>query len=129
MLVVSIVAAVITNVIIGMLWFSPALFGKVWAKENGIEMENGLDRARGTLITIISALIKVIVLIIFISMPRVKSFLDVLLVCVLIWLGFIVTVHMLELAWAGKKLKVFLIDIGHELVSTIAMATALFYIK
>lgn len=129
LLIVSILVAVAANVVIGMLWYSPLLFGKVWAQENGIDMENGPDKTRGTLITVTSAILKSIVLAIIISLPNIVSYLDVFWVCILVWIGFVVTVHMLELAWAGKKIKVFIVDVCHELISTLAMATALFYIK
>lgn len=124
-LILSFVLAVLAHVVIGMTWYSPIMFGNIWTDE--MDMNKIEGKSKGIVLSLAVAIIQALLLNIFISTPYVTSILRALFVCILLWTGFMLTTQMLDLAWNGKKFKVFLIDASHQLISILAMGTILYY--
>lgn len=128
-IILPISLATILNIVIGMLWYSPLLFGKIWAKEKNIDMNKAEGQTRGMIISFIVGILQASALLVFMKMPRVITIFNALFVCILLWGGFMLTTQLIDLAWGGKKFKVFLIDSFHQLTSLIITGTLIFLLK
>ena len=58
----AILAAVIVNMVVGFVWYSPALFAKDWAKLTGRKMDEMGDGTKGYIITTIGAFVQAFIL-------------------------------------------------------------------
>ncbi len=117
-------AAVILNMGIGMAWYSPALFGTIWAKAikfKGKPEMNIYHLIQGLGVSLLIALglwhlIHALGVLDVYGAVRVAS---------IAWLGFVVPTHYNGVIWAQKPLSVFFVDAGYYLVSFGAVAALL----
>ncbi len=123
----AVVVAALASFFVGMLWYSPLLFGKVWMKLMNIN-EKKMKGAKkkgmvGTLITaFVTSLVTAFVLNYFIQG---FSLTTGLLSTLLVWLGFFATTSLGMVLWENKPVSLYLIKASHELVSLLAMALVL----
>lgn len=122
----SLLGAVI-NMVIGFLWYSPVLFGNVWAKMMGMkdmspdEMKKGLGRIYG--LTFLAAMLTMYVLQLIIGRLNPAGLPTLGIVYgVFIWLGFVTTVQFTNWLFSKKPFQLFLIDTGYQLVSYIVLS-------
>ena len=112
--------------IIGFLWYSPALFGNAWMKAGNMNMKD-MDKAKkkgmGKLyfLAFIGALLMAFVLAYFVRYLTVYTFFEGMEVGEYIWLGFIVPVLLGSILWEGKSVKYYLINVLYWLVNLAVM--------
>lgn len=122
---IPVIVVTILNMFLGMLWYSPLLFGTLWAKAYKFDVKKlkatSLHYVGAMLVSLITA---------FMVGTLVEEFqiLGALSGAVLgfcIWLGFIVTSHFSGVIWAQKPFRVFFIDVAYYLVSLLMMGSLL----
>ena len=105
--------------LIGALWYSPVLFGKIWMKELGIKEED-ISREEGTramLLSMLPALVSVGVVYILLAFLNARTLPDALIVGSLASLG-LVGMNALNLTlFEGRSLKLVCINAGYSFVS------------
>ena len=118
----AVLASGVASMVIGFLWYSPALFGKIWMKEKGWSPEfleqNKKQMNMGAIyfLTFICILIVATVLAIFIAHIGSISLRHGLEISFLAWVGFVATVMFTNMLFSEKKsFKLFLIDSFHWL--------------
>ena len=122
------VSAIIT-MLIGMIWYSPVLFGNIWMKLMKInpkdinKTKNGMGKYYLT--AFIATLLFAYVLALFIKFLAITTLLDGLQVGFLIWLGFVITIAINSVLWEGKPFEVYLINIAQQLVVFLAVSSIL----
>jgi hypothetical protein len=125
---IAIVLAALTNVIIGALWYSPALFGKTWQKEMGYKKKdmNKMKKkaGQGYFWMTISSLVMAYVLGHFLTMFKVATFSAAAQLAFWLWLGFIATVTLGGVLWEGRSCKLYCLNASYWLVSLCAMSIA-----
>ena len=112
----GILISVIANVLVGMIWYSPKMFGNYCmksAKLNKKEMEKGM--AKGFAFMIVSMIVMAYVLDMFINTA--DTALAGAQVGFFAWLGFIATVFLGPVFWEGKPLKLRMVYAGNYLIS------------
>lgn len=115
--------AALLNFIIGAIWYSPSLFGRVWMDGNNFKSEEMKGRGIGPFIGgFINSFILAIGMAAFLYMTDSQTLTDALIVGFIAWLGFFFTTKFSELNWGKKPLNVFFVDIGYGLVSYLAVA-------
>ncbi len=120
-----VLACVIIQMIIGMVWYGP-LFGTPWAKLHGINR----DPKKATLkhmaspmaINIVGNLIQALVLGRILTLTRFSDVLAPLVVVALLWLAFNASVTATGFAYMKKPVKLLAIDSLYSLVSWEIMA-------
>ena len=112
----AILVIAVLNIILGMLWYSPQVFGKTWMelmRFDESECEASYQHIIGGFCV---ALITATVLAIFVNFAEAFTMGEGMTVGFLAWLGFVATTHFSGVIWAKKPLKAYLIDSGYYLV-------------
>jgi len=123
----AVVVAAIASMVIGMLWYSPILFGSAWTRllgrsEEEIKKSNPKKAMAGSLVmTLISAY----VLAHFVGYMEVSTLTEGLQLGIWLWLGFIATLSYNLVLFEGKPRKLYFINIGYQLVSIVVMSVIL----
>jgi hypothetical protein len=103
----------IAGFMIGMLWYSPLLFGKIWMKAIGLSEEKLKTQQKSMSKTLLIAFIsQILMAYVLASLPAV-TFNAALLLGIMLWAGFIVTTMINPVLWQNQSVKVYLINIGH----------------
>jgi len=122
------------NFVLGFIWYTP-LFGKVWGKEMGFNMDQKPPTSvfvRGLIFMIIGNFFMAFVFAHNIAawdpttwglppspMSRMST---VMSASVFTWLGFYVPVDLNTVAWEGRSWKLFFINTGYHFVSVLLAA-------
>jgi len=130
---INIWAVVVSTIIyfgLGMLWYSPKLFGKSWmALQNFTEEKMAAMKSKGMakpmIFGLIGAFITSFILAYVISISGAAVIGEGLWIGFLAWLGFVATVALGSVLWEGKPFKLYMINMGYHLVSLLIMSLVL----
>ncbi len=121
---VAVVVTAVITMVIGGLWYS-VIFGKQWMALAGIKMTEK-DKAEmkkkagpAYLMGFVVALVSSFVLALVITLANAVTILDGVLVGVLVWFGFVATVHIGSVLWERKSWKLFFINTMYSLVTLV----------
>jgi hypothetical protein len=117
----AIIAAVVVNMAVGFVWYSPALFAKPWAKLTGRKMEEMGDGTKGYVITTVGAFLQAFILLHFVTYvayfyPDYSQVSVGLLTAAWAWLGFVAIPQGVNTIFAGTRKKLWAINTGYFLV-------------
>ncbi|MEM4255256.1 MAG: DUF1761 domain-containing protein [Candidatus Norongarragalinales archaeon] len=124
---VAVVLAAIASFVIGMVWYSPMLFGKMWMKEmktSEKEMKKGKkNMTQSFAFAFVGALVMAYVLAHFIAYATggYPTLMDGITTAFWAWLGFVATVSAGMVLWGGKSWNLYALTAGNDLVSMLAM--------
>lgn len=125
---IAIAASTIASFILGGLWYSPILFGNIWAKEEKLNFEQA--KARG-ITPYIYALISSLTTAIgfdYLVMHS-TSLNNNLMVALIIGILFVAASLSSHYQFSGKSNTTFLIDAGYDVFRFIAYALIFWFIK
>ena len=117
--ILAIILAVIANMIIGALWYSPVLFAKIWMKSLGKSMEE-LQTSNANIgygLTTLAGIISAIVLSLFISMLDSVTIGGGALIGFLAGVGIASARELSPTFFEGRKYTLFFISAGYHTVS------------
>ena len=124
----SVLVAAIATMAIGFLWYSPILFARPWMVLMGYDPDDKaklaeMQKGAGKLyvISFVASLVAAFVLSKIIFGLAINSALYGLKVGFAVWLGFVATVQLTDSLFSKKPAKLFLINIGYQLVCYLAM--------
>ena len=122
---IAIILASVVSMAIGMLWYSPVLFGKQWMKGVGLTQEQVEEskKKHGMGKTMSLAFIFTLITAFVISTAAGTSLSggDLYAAVFVLWLGFVVPVMANGSLWEGKPWSLFLINAGYQLVALMGM--------
>ncbi len=126
----AVLISAIATMVIGALWYSPILFGKIWIELSGvtqkkIEEAKKKGMSKSYLFTFIGSLITAYVLAHFVDYLEATTASGGAQLAFWLWLGFIAPVNLGMVLWEGKPFKLFLLNTLHHLVSLIVIAIIL----
>lgn len=109
----------ISNMIIGALWYSPILFGKVWMKlagitEADIEKENS---SKSMLLGLIPSILSVFFLYLMLAISNANSFLEALSIGTIASVGFAGMTLLNNVIFEKRPFKLFLLNVGYAFVA------------
>lgn len=122
---IAILAAIIANIVIGMLWYSPLLFGKIWARSYNFNIKEMRPTPMHYLGAILVSAVMVIVLAVIFQMFNIADLHTALKFGFLAWLALLVTSHFSGVIWCRKPIAAFFVDISHLLVCVLVIAAIL----
>ncbi len=120
------IVAVLVKIIVGAVWYSPALFLKEWQRLQGISdesMKGGM--AKGMTTWIIGAVVMTFVLAHAVFYAGAINAATGAAVGFFNWLGFILVVHLDDWAAAKRPFKLVAINSGANLVALLVMGAVL----
>jgi Protein of unknown function (DUF1761) len=125
----AVLVSAIVVFVLGGLWYSPLLFGKVWVRLNGytperIEaMRTGVGRAYG--VSFVCYLVMALVLSLLIGATETVTALGGLRLGALCWLGFAATIGLTANMFSERPLQAYLLDASYQLVYLSTMGAIL----
>ena len=130
----AVLVSAIISMMIGGIWYSPALFGKLLMEKNGTTPEDVANFPksvimRSYILQFIASLVTTFVLAELLALTGAATFGSAVGIALLVWLGFIATVHLGAVLWEKKSPKLFLVDLTCSILIMIISATILYYWK
>lgn len=117
----AVLVAGLVSFALGGLWYSPALFGKQWAKLSGMELKKDKDRGWRLFMHLVAMIVMAFVLAKVMFYVGVVSVLGGILAGAGLWLGFISTVTIGSFLWEKKPFTLYLLNNAYYLLSMIIM--------
>lgn len=118
----AVFVAWVIHVVISLVWFQPALFGKAWVMLSGKEMK---PATQWIPVGLAAHLIAVLALAIIIRLANATTIMEGVAFGILVSIGFIGAMLGGELVWEKIPFRLFLIRLGDQLL-TLSLAGALF---
>ncbi len=128
----AVVLATFSSMIVGSLWYMPALFGKAWMKYTGVKMDRKMSANQSVMIyggTLVASFLTAFVLahMTFLAnhfyLAQDYSWLmSAFTTGFWLWLGFTAARFLVHDLFEGRRKKLFLLNAGHELVTVLVMA-------
>lgn len=121
----AVVVAAVIAFAIGGIWYSPILFAKAWVKAHGHTdeqvktMQKSAGKAYG--IAVLCQLLIALAIAILIGYLHLEHCTQGLKLAALVWGGLAVPLGLMANVFSGKKITVFLIDTGYQLVYLLLM--------
>jgi hypothetical protein len=120
--VVALIVAGLLRTVIGMIWFSPGLFGRTWIVLVGCterDMKARLPRA--LIVDVVTNVLMAYVLVHAVTYAGAHGAAQGAAVGFFNWLGFVMVSTLFTVTFEGRPFKLFAINNGFHLVSLIAM--------
>ncbi|OZM57335.1 hypothetical protein CIB95_07690 [Lottiidibacillus patelloidae] len=127
--ILAIILAVISNGVIGALWYSPLLFGNRWISAMGKKKED-FDKSGaniGYMLTMIAAIITALTLTFFINMMEVVTIGGGALIGFLAGLGIAAMRELSPTFFEGRNITLYLISISYHIFSLTVMGMIIAY--
>jgi hypothetical protein len=125
----GILAAIIVNIIVGMAWYSPYLFGNYWMKLIGKKQEDLVMKPKDILFAVVVATLMATglnsVLQFSLKVTGLAPFINVFLASAMITATFSAPLAFNEVIWEGRSIKLAALNIGHQFATYVAMALVL----
>jgi hypothetical protein len=127
--ILAVLVSAVATFAIGVLWYSPILFGKQWVAFNGVTpdkveaMRKGAVRLYG--ISFLCYVVLAAVFAVLIRMVHLQSVLGGAKMGGMLWVGFVATLGLTANLYSGRSLKAFALDAGYQLVFMVVMGLIL----
>ena len=131
--ILGVIVASVASMILGSLWYSPVLFGKLWAKESGLskaQLKKMHKKAGWTygltfLATIVLSVFMAYIIEYIYIYTDVKSLQLGAQLGFWMWLGFVATVSLGGVVYERKSIRVYLINNAYNLLSLMLIGALL----
>jgi len=114
----AVLVAGIINMVVGSVWYMPAVFGTIWMREIGMKpgapMGDGMAKSYG--ITFIGALVMGYVTSLIIHYAGATTVAEGLKVGLWLWLGFAVTIPLNDVVFGKKTVTLYSLNAAYYLV-------------
>ncbi|MDQ3098641.1 MAG: DUF1761 domain-containing protein [bacterium] len=116
---VAVLIAAIVQMIVGAVWYSPALFAKQWMALIGKSAEDlkNSSSSTGYAIASFASIVTAYILAKFIGFAQAKTAMDGLQIGLWAWIGFTATSTITTNAFSGNSWKLWVINYGYFLVT------------
>ena len=126
----AVLLAAVSSMIVGSLWYMPAIFGRAWMKMTGVKMNQKMSAGKSAWMfgsVFVSSLVTAYVLAHMTFMAHkffgTNSFLsDALQTAFWLWLGFTAVRLYVHDTFEGRRKKLTLLNAAHELATMLVMA-------
>src|SRR5688572_6334114 len=122
----AVLIAGLSSMVVGSIWYMPAVFGKSWMKMTGVKMNKTMSTGESISLygmTLIASLITAYILahVAFLSHHLFNnSFLqDTVTTAFWLWLGFVAARFLVHDLFEGRPRKLTLLNVGHEFATVI----------
>lgn len=132
----AVLVAAVASFLVGWLWHSPLLFGKIWGKLMGLDKlskkqqtemmkKMGSSMLFGFLANVVIAYVLSYMVQACGAFFHTAGVMSGLQTGFWIWLGFMATLSLNSVLWEGRKLQLYFINVGYQLVTILVMGSIL----
>jgi len=125
----AVVVAAVASFAIGGLWYSPVLFARQWVNAHGYSEEQVKEMQKGAgksyAISVLCQLLIALAIAVLLSYLHFANWIQGLKLGLLLWAGLAFPLGLMATMFTGKKMAVFLIDTGYQLVYLLLMGVVL----
>lgn len=121
----AVLVAAIAGMVVGAVWYSPAVFGNAWMKAIGKKTDQLGDPTNSYLIATVLALVLAYVMAHFVDYVNASTVGAAVQLAFWLWLGFVITTQGVNAVFEGKSRDLFLVSAGHHLAEFIVVAAIL----
>jgi hypothetical protein len=115
--VVAVLLCAVVNMVVGAVWYSPALFANEWSRLVGRKTEDMRKNAgTGYALTTLGALVQAWIMASLIAWALADSVVEGATVGFMLWLGFVAIPQGVNTVFAGGRKKLWAINTGYFLV-------------
>ena len=117
---IAVVVAIVVNMALGAVWYSPLLFAKPWMAANDLTEESISESGsatRGYVVAVIASIVIAFAIALFAQAAGVDTAIEGLLLGLAAGLGFVATTFAANYIFESKPLKLYLINAGYPVVS------------
>lgn len=114
----KVIIAIIAYFVIGAIWYSPAIFGKIWQNAVGKKGKMSM-RGPSMLIGLLTTAVIVLVFTYIAHMTGIATVARGAYLGVKVWLGFVATIGLMSKTYQGTSLRLYLIDSGYHLAGLV----------
>ena len=125
-MILSVLVATVASMIIGMIWYSPPVFGKKWMAYTGITEKDCADCKPAMLNGLLATFVSVYILSHLIALFGPTTLQEVLTLGALFWAGFSVPMELNHHIWAKRPFGLSVLNGAHALVATLVASSILF---
>jgi hypothetical protein len=124
---IAVIVAAIINMVLGAIWYSPFVFGKIWmtAMKKTKEDVKGQNMVKTHGLSLVSSVILAFILAAFVGLLGASTLQSGAIAGFFVWLGFVVTTNSASYLYEFKPLKVYEIYMAYQLVALVAMGALL----
>jgi hypothetical protein len=128
----AVLVCALATMVLGFLWYSPALFAKPWMILMGYDPNDKakiaeMQKSAGPsyAMSLIASLLSAMVLGKIIAVASVNTPLYGMKISLAVWLGFVTTVQLTNALFSRQPAKLYMINTGYQLVCYLAMGAIL----
>ncbi len=126
---ITVLIVTVIGMVLGMLWYSPMVFGKLWMKLSGINERKMKEMKKKGMTTsyvamFLGAFVMNYVLAYLVVLTGATDLATGAITGVWVAIGFVATVMLGSVLWEGKPLELYLINVTHYIVA-LAVAGAI----
>lgn len=124
----AVLVSAIASTVVGALWYSPLLFGKLWMRLSGFSgaaMPEKSDVAKLYAASFMADIVTAGAVAILINAVNTFTVGEGLSLALLVWLGFVATTTLGTVLWERKPIALYILNNAFKLVSILIMAVIL----
>lgn len=122
---VAVIVTALVPMVLGALWYSPALFARPWMRAVGRTEEEMGGMARGYVLSAVAAVLSSYALARIERWAEVDDVANGALVGLLVWVGFVAGLLAVTTYFGGRPRILWVITAGYQLVSLVVMGAIL----
>ncbi len=129
----GVLIAALASTLLGIIWYSPALFGKHWMKWSEMEIDL-LDAERERTMTqayTLNFFTQVVIAYVFAELFKlihITTFTGALSIVLFVWIGFVLTTSLGSIIWEEKSTRLFILHNIYNVLSFLLMAIIILFI-
>ena len=124
--ILAVVVSAIAAMVVGFIWYSPPLFEKAWLEDIGrTRQQIEGDSPLKYLVAFIGSLLMAYILARLLEIIGGPSLELGILIAVVVWVAFVAATSAVNFAFAGRPVRLWLIENGNHLITLLVMGTIL----
>lgn len=123
----AVLVAILSNMVLGMLWYSPLMFGNLWLKLIGKTAEeiSKEESAKAMKWAFVPAVVSSFSLALLLGFLNAQTAVDGIVIATVVAVGFIGMSHLNLVLFEGRSLKLTILNTGYSLTSLVIAGTIL----
>jgi len=121
----SILIASFAGFVIGIIWYSQKIFGKLWMEQSHPSKIQNKSIIKSMIVGFFAVLVMVSVISKLLTLTSTTTITGALQLSFILWLGLIAVPFLNSILWEGRSIQLYLINTLHYLVVIIAIALIL----